>query len=63
VNIAHETIKTCLPHLLATAEGRARMQRMIPTTEEDLKLPANDRLFDRTSRAAEETLGLAPMPS
>jgi malate dehydrogenase (quinone) len=63
VNIAHETIKTCLPHLLATAEGRARMQRMIPTYGEDLKLPANAGLFDRTSRAAEETLGLAPMPS
>jgi malate dehydrogenase (quinone) len=63
VNIAHETIKTCLPHILATAEGRARMQRMIPTYDEDLKLPANAGLFDRTSRAAEETLGLAPKPS
>jgi malate dehydrogenase (quinone) len=63
VNIAYETIKTCLPHLLATAEGRARMQRMIPTYDEDLKLPVNAGLFDRTSRAAEETLGLAPVPS
>jgi hypothetical protein len=39
------------------------MQRMIPTYDEDLKLPVNAGLFDRTSRAAEETLGLAPVPS
>ncbi len=59
VNIALETIKTCLPHLLATAEGRARMKKMIPTYDEDLKLPKNAAVFEKTSRAAEETLGLA----
>ena len=59
VNIALETIKTCLPHLLATAEGRARMKRMIPVYDEDLKLPENAATFAKTSRAAEETLGLA----
>ena len=62
VNIAFETIKTCLPHLLATAEGRARMKRMIPAYDEDLKLPANAAVFERASRAAEETLGLACRP-
>lgn len=59
VNIAVETIKTCLPHLFATAEGRARMKKMIPVHDEDLKLPANAGLFERASRAADETLGLA----
>jgi len=59
VNIALETIKTCLPHLLATTEGRARRKKMIPTYDEDLKLPKNADVFARTSRAAEETLGLA----
>jgi malate dehydrogenase (quinone) len=59
VNIAVETIKTCLPHLLATADGRARMKKMIPVYDEDLQLPANAGLFERASRAAEETLGLA----
>lgn len=60
VNIAVETIKNCLPHLLDTAEGRARMKKMIPVYDEDLKLPANAGLFERASRAAEETLGLVP---
>lgn len=58
VNIALETIKTCLPHLLATTAGRARMQRMIPTYDDDLKRPENAGLFTRAARAAEETLGL-----
>jgi malate dehydrogenase (quinone) len=60
VNIALETIKSCLPGLLATSEGRARMKKMIPTYDEDLKVPANAGLFERTSRQAEETLGLSP---
>jgi malate dehydrogenase (quinone) len=58
VNIALETIKTCLPHLLSTAEQRARMKQIIPVYDEDLKLPENAAVFERTSRAAEETLGL-----
>jgi malate dehydrogenase (quinone) len=59
VNIALETVRTCLPHLLATPAGRARMQQMIPSYDEELKLPVNAGLFASTSRAAEETLGLA----
>lgn len=58
VNIALQTIKICLPHLLSTAEQRDRMKRMIPAYDEDLKLPANAAIFARTSRAADETLGL-----
>jgi malate dehydrogenase (quinone) len=62
VNIALETIKTCLPHLLATAAGRERMKRMIPVYDEDLKLRENAAVFERVSRAAQETLGLtAPL--
>jgi malate dehydrogenase (quinone) len=61
VNIAVETIKTCLPHLLATAEGRARMKRMIPVYDADLKLPTNAAVFERASRATDETLGLASL--
>jgi malate dehydrogenase (quinone) len=60
VNIAVETIKQCLPHLLATAEGRDRMKRMIPAYDEDLKLSANAPVFERAARVAEETLGLVP---
>ena len=60
VNIAVETVKTCLPHLLATAEGRDRMRRMIPAYDTDLKLPVNASLYERLSQATDDTLGLAP---
>lgn len=60
VNIALETIKTCLPDLLATTEGRTRMRRMIPTYDEDLRQPEAAVRFEQVSRQAEETLGLAP---
>ena len=35
------------------------MKQMIPVYDEDLKLPENTALFERASRAADETLGLA----
>ena len=60
VNIALETIQTCLPHLLADAESLQRMRRMIPTFEHDLKQSANAALFEKTSREAEERLHLNP---
>ena len=60
VNIALETIKTCLPRLLSTTAQRARMKEMIPTFDEDLKQATNAGLFVRTTRAAEESLGLPP---
>lgn len=56
--IALETIRTCLPGLLAAPEGRQRMRRVIPAFEEDLSLPRNADLFARVSRQAEELLGL-----
>ena len=58
VNVALETIQTCLPHLLADAEGLERMRRMIPTFDHDLKQSANAELFEKTSREAEERLHL-----
>ena len=58
VSIAVEVIKKCLPHLLATSAGQARMKEMIPTWDEDLKQPSNARLSQRVSTAAEEILQL-----
>ena len=58
VNVALETIQTCLPHLLADHEGLQRMRRMIPTFEHDLKQSASAALFEKSSREAEERLHL-----
>jgi malate dehydrogenase (quinone) len=58
VNIALEVVKTCLPHLLASAEGQERMRRMIPTFDVDLKQAGNAPLFERTTREAAERLRL-----
>lgn len=58
VNIALEIIRTCLPELLASSEGRVRMREMIPTFEEDLTQPGNTPLFERASREAAERLRL-----
>lgn len=58
VNIALEVIRTCLPHLLRSAEGHSRMKQMIPTYNEDLKQPCNAGLFEKTSTHATETLQL-----
>jgi len=62
VNIALEVIKTCLPHLLASADGRASMKQMIPTFDEDLKQPGNAALFEKTTRVAGERLQLTSLP-
>jgi malate dehydrogenase (quinone) len=58
VNVALETIQTCLPHLLADAEALERMREMIPTFEHDLKQSDNAALFEKTSREAAERLHL-----
>ncbi|MFO1063048.1 MAG: malate:quinone oxidoreductase [Pirellulales bacterium] len=58
VNVAVEVIQTCLPNLLATAEGRERMRQMIPTFDIDLTQPGNAALFERSSREATERLRL-----
>jgi malate dehydrogenase (quinone) len=58
VHIVLEVIKTCLPQLLQSSEGRARMKAMIPTYDEDIKLPQNAERFRELSRKAEEILQL-----
>jgi malate dehydrogenase (quinone) len=60
VNIALEVIQTCLPQMLAGAEGRERMRRMIPTFDQDLKQSNNSALYERTTREAAERLKLRP---
>jgi malate dehydrogenase (quinone) len=58
VHIVLEVIKTCLPQLLQGSEGKARMKAMIPTYDEDIKLPQNAGRFKELSRKAEEILQL-----
>ncbi len=58
VNIILEVIKKCFPHLLATPEGHARMKEMIPTYDEDIKLPVNAARYQEVSLRAEVLLGL-----
>jgi malate dehydrogenase (quinone) len=60
VNIALEIVQTCLPHLLASAEGRERMRQMIPTFDIDLRQPGNAALFEKNTREASERLQLLP---
>jgi malate dehydrogenase (quinone) len=62
VNIALEVIRTCLPQLLSSSDGRKRMSEMIPTFDEDLTQPGNAVLFERTSREAAERLRLDSLP-
>ena len=58
VNIMLEVIRKCFPHLLRTPEGHARMKAMIPTFDEDIKLPSNAARFREVSARAEELLQL-----
>jgi malate dehydrogenase (quinone) len=58
VHIVLEVIQKCLPHLLASDEGRARMKAMIPTYDVDIKNPANADFFRAQSRRASEILQL-----
>lgn len=59
VHIVLEVIQKCLPHLLATDEGKARMKAMIPTYDVDIKKPENAAFFREQSRRASELLQLA----
>jgi malate dehydrogenase (quinone) len=60
VNIMLEVIRKCFAHLLRTPEGHARMKAMIPTFDEDIKLPSNAARFREVSARAEELLQLRP---
>jgi len=58
VNIVLQVIKTCFPHVLASPSGHSRMKEMIPTYDEDLKIPAHAARFRSVSAQSEEILGL-----
>jgi malate dehydrogenase (quinone) len=58
VNIVLEVLRNCFPHLVETAAGRERLKEMIPTSDVDIKLPANAAFFEQTHRRAAEILGL-----
>jgi malate dehydrogenase (quinone) len=59
VNIVLEVIKKCFPQLLASPEGHARMKEMIPTYDEDIKLPENAARFREVQQRADEILQLS----
>ncbi len=58
VDIVLQVIKGCLPHLLASSESKARMKAMIPTYDEDAKLPVNAARFEQVRRKTNEILQL-----
>ena len=63
VHIVLEVVQKCLPHLLATEAGRARMKAMIPTYDVDIKTPENAAFFAAQSRRASDLLQLARPPA
>ncbi len=58
VHIVLEVIKKCLPHLLETPGGIARMKEMIPTFGIDSKDPENAELWRSMSAQASRNLQL-----
>ena len=59
VHIVLEVVQKCLPHLVATEEGKARMKAMIPTYDIDIKNPAHADFYRAQARRASELLQLA----
>jgi malate dehydrogenase (quinone) len=53
-----QTIKECFPELLASAEGKAKMNAMIPVFGEDLLDPANHARFREVDEQASRNLQL-----
>jgi malate dehydrogenase (quinone) len=58
VHIVLEVIKTCLPQLLETKEGAARMKAMIPTWDVDIKQAGEAGFFQKVHHQANVRLGL-----
>lgn len=58
-DVALQVIRRCLPGLIQGGEGRAALDRLMPTHGVDLKDPAHARLFGRHHRRTAEVLGLA----
>jgi malate dehydrogenase (quinone) len=59
VNIMLEVIKVCFSRLLDRSEGNARMREMLPTWDEDIKVPENAGRFREVSRQTDESLQLS----
>jgi malate dehydrogenase (quinone) len=59
VNVVLEVVEKCLPHLLATPAGKARMKAMIPTYDVDIKKPENAAFFREQSLKASRLLQLS----
>jgi malate dehydrogenase (quinone) len=58
VTVAREVIALCFPQLLATEAGKRRMKAMIPTYDEDIKLPQNAARFEEVRSKVNQILGL-----
>jgi malate dehydrogenase (quinone) len=56
VNIVLDVIRLCFPRLLEAPGGHARMKAMLPTYDEDLKLPQKAKRFHEVSHRTEELL-------
>jgi len=59
VSVMLEVVKTCLPHLLESKDGRSVMKQMIPTYDEDLFHNCAAERFRQVSQAADRALDLA----
>jgi malate dehydrogenase (quinone) len=59
VPIVLDVIKNCFPELLAKDSSRARLKEMIPTWDEDLKLPDNAARFQAVRSVTNERLQLS----
>ena len=58
VNIALDVVKLCMPGLLSTSDGKARMKAMIPIYDESTVLPENAFRFQDLQREANRILQL-----
>jgi len=58
VNICLEVIQTCLPQLLTSPEGQARIKQVVPTFGVDAKKESNASWFQEASSNATKQLGL-----
>ncbi len=58
VNIDLEVIKTSFPHLLEGDAGKQRIQALIPTYGDDMRLPSNAQRFSELQLSARRALQL-----
>lgn len=57
-SLACQMIERCFPHLLANSAGKARMKKILPTCDVDIRAPENAEWFFRASREASRHLQL-----